>query len=91
MLNEKVMEYFTNPRNVGSMENASCIGDAGNPADGDTGRLYLRIEEERIVDAKVKVSGCPTAIAPRVCLRSSSSANPSTGRWLCATKTCQRP
>jgi len=63
MLSPKVMEYFTNPRNVGSMEDASCIGNAGNPADGDTVRLYLRIEEDRIVDAKVKVFGCPTAIA----------------------------
>jgi NifU-like protein involved in Fe-S cluster formation len=63
MHSEKVMEYFTNPRNVGSIEDASCVGNAGNPADGDTVRLYLRIEGERIVDAKVKVFGCPTAIA----------------------------
>jgi NifU-like protein involved in Fe-S cluster formation len=63
MHNEKVVEHFTNPRNVGSMADASCVGNAGNPADGDTIRLYLKIEEERIVDAKVKVFGCPTAIA----------------------------
>jgi nitrogen fixation NifU-like protein len=63
MHNQKVVEHFTNPRNVGSIEDASCIGNAGNPADGDTVRLYLAIEDERIVDAKVKVFGCPTAIA----------------------------
>ena len=63
MHNEQVMDHFRNPRNVGSIENASCIGNAGNPADGDTVRLYLRIEDDRIVDAKVKVFGCPTAIA----------------------------
>ena len=63
MHNDKVMDHFMNPRNVGSIEDASCIGNAGNPADGDTIRLYLKIEEERISDAKVKVFGCPTAIA----------------------------
>jgi nitrogen fixation NifU-like protein len=63
MHNEKVMDHFTDPRNIGSIDDASCIGNAGNPADGDTVRLYLQIEGERIVDAKVKVFGCPTAIA----------------------------
>jgi NifU-like protein involved in Fe-S cluster formation len=63
MHNQAVMDHFTSPRNVGSIENASCIGNAGNPADGDTVRLYLKIEEDKIVDAKVKVFGCPTAIA----------------------------
>jgi nitrogen fixation NifU-like protein len=63
MHNDQVMDHFMNPRNVGSIEDASCVGNAGNPADGDTVRLYLRIEEERIKDAKVKVFGCPTAIA----------------------------
>jgi NifU-like protein involved in Fe-S cluster formation len=63
MPNDKVMDHFQNPRNVGSIEDASAVGEAGNPADGDTIRLYLRIEEDKIVDAKVKVFGCPTAIA----------------------------
>jgi NifU-like protein involved in Fe-S cluster formation len=63
MHNDLVMDHFTNPRNVGSIEDASCVGNAGNPADGDTVRLYLKIEGERIADAKVKVFGCPTAIA----------------------------
>ena len=63
MHNERVVDHFTNPRNVGSIQDASCIGNAGNPADGDTVRLYLKVEKSRIVDAKVKVFGCPTAIA----------------------------
>ena len=63
MHNEKVVDHFMNPRNVGSIEDASCIGNAGNPADGDTVRLYLQVEKNKIVDAKVKVFGCPTAIA----------------------------
>jgi len=63
MHNERVVDHFTNPRNVGSIEDASCIGNAGNPADGDTVRLYLKVEKNKIVDAKVKVFGCPTAIA----------------------------
>ncbi len=63
MHDEKVMDHFQNPRNVGSIEDASAVGEAGNPADGDTIRLYLRIEENTIVDAKVKIFGCPTAIA----------------------------
>lgn len=63
MHSQKVMDHFQNPRNVGSIEDASCVGNAGNPADGDTIRLYLKIEEGRITDAKVKVFGCPTAIA----------------------------
>jgi len=63
MHNEQVLDHFMNPRNVGSIEDASCTGNAGNPADGDTVRLYLRIEDGRIVDAKVKAFGCPAAIA----------------------------
>ena len=63
MHNEKVMDHFQNPRNVRSVEDASAMGEAGNPADGDTVRLYLTIEENTIVDAKVKIFGCPTAIA----------------------------
>ncbi len=60
---EKLLDHFMNPRNVGSIEDASTVGDAGNPADGDAIRLYLTIEEYVITDAKVKVFGCPAAIA----------------------------
>jgi len=60
---EKVLDHFMNPRNVGSIDDASAIGNAGNPADGDAVRLYLKIERDVISDAKVKVFGCPAAIA----------------------------
>ena len=63
MHNEQVLDHFTNPRNVGSIDDASTIGDAGNPADGDSIRLYLKIQQNVISEAKVKVFGCPTAIA----------------------------
>jgi len=63
MDNPKVMDHFMYPRNIGSIEDASAVGTAGNPADGDTVRIYLKIEDNRILDAKVKVFGCPVAIA----------------------------
>ena len=63
MDNPRVMDHFLYPRNVGSIDGASAVGTAGNPADGDTVRLYLRIEEDTIVDVKVQVFGCPVAIA----------------------------
>lgn len=63
MQNDRVTDHFMNPRNVGAIEDASAIGNAGNPADGDTVRLYLKIEGGTVVEAKVKVFGCPAAIA----------------------------
>ena len=60
---EKVMEHFTNPRNMGELEDANAIGDVGNPACGDMMRLYLKIENGIIVDAKFKTFGCGAAIA----------------------------
>jgi nitrogen fixation NifU-like protein len=59
----KVMDHFMNPRNVGEIENASGIGEVGNPACGDMMRLYLRIEDGRVVDAKFRTFGCGAAIA----------------------------
>ena len=58
-----VMEHFANPRNMGEIENASAIGDVGNPTCGDMMRLYLKIENGVIVDAKFKTFGCGAAIA----------------------------
>jgi len=60
---ELVMDHFANPRNMGDMENPSCVGDVGNPACGDMMRLYLKIEDGVIVDAKFKTFGCGAAIA----------------------------
>ena len=60
---EKVMDHFMNPRNVGEIENASGIGEVGNPACGDMMRLYLKVEGGKVVDAKFRTFGCGAAIA----------------------------
>ncbi len=60
---EIVMDHFANPRNMGDMDDYSCVGDVGNPTCGDMMRLYLKIENGVIVDAKFKTFGCGAAIA----------------------------
>ena len=60
---EKVMDHFMNPRNVGEIEGADGVGEVGNPACGDMMRLYLKIEDNRVVDAKFRTFGCGAAIA----------------------------
>ncbi|MBI3007985.1 MAG: Fe-S cluster assembly scaffold protein NifU [Candidatus Omnitrophica bacterium] len=59
----KVMDHFTNPRNVGEIENPSGVGNVGNPVCGDIMRLYIKVEGDKIVDAKFKTFGCGAAIA----------------------------
>ncbi|MCX5852025.1 MAG: Fe-S cluster assembly scaffold protein NifU [Deltaproteobacteria bacterium] len=60
---EKVMEHFSNPRNVGEIENADGIGKVGNPVCGDIMNLYIKVENNVITDAKFKTFGCGAAIA----------------------------
>jgi nitrogen fixation protein NifU and related proteins len=60
---DKVMDHFMHPRNMGEIEDASGVGEVGNPACGDVMRLYLKIENGTIVDAKFKTFGCGAAIA----------------------------
>jgi nitrogen fixation protein NifU and related proteins len=60
---DKVMDHFMNPRNMGEIEEADGVGEVGNPACGDVMKLYLKIEGDRIVDAKFKTFGCGAAIA----------------------------
>lgn len=60
---EKVMDHFMNPRNIGEIENADGVGTVGNPVCGDVMRLYLKIRDGIIVDAKFKTFGCGAAIA----------------------------
>jgi nitrogen fixation protein NifU and related proteins len=59
----KVMDHFMNPRNVGEIENADGVGEVGNPACGDMMRLYVKVEEGRILEAKFRTFGCGAAIA----------------------------
>lgn len=63
MYSEKVMDHFSNPRNVGEIENADGVGEVGNPKCGDIMKMYLKIEDGVIVDAKFKTFGCGAAVA----------------------------
>lgn len=61
---EAVMDHFTNPRNVGEIENASGCGTVGNAVCGDIMRIYLDIDGDSVIrDAKFKTFGCGAAIA----------------------------
>ena len=60
---EKVMEHFSNPRNVGEIENADGVGEAGNPKCGDIMKIYLKVKDNVIEDVKFKTFGCASAIA----------------------------
>ncbi len=59
----KVMEYFLNPRNVGEIEDPSGVGNVGNPTCGDIMRLFIKVEDGIITDAKFMTFGCGAAIA----------------------------
>lgn len=63
MYSEKVMDHFMNPRNVGEVENPDGVGEEGNPTCGDAMRITIKVEDDRIVDAKFKTFGCGAAIA----------------------------
>ena len=63
MYNEKVMDAFKNPKNVGEIENADGVGTVGNASCGDIMQISLKIENNVIVDAKFKTFGCAAAIA----------------------------
>ncbi|MBQ8726733.1 MAG: Fe-S cluster assembly scaffold protein NifU [Clostridia bacterium] len=63
MYNEKVMEAFKNPKNVGEIENYDGLGKVGNASCGDIMQITLKIENDVIVDAKFKTFGCAAAIA----------------------------
>ncbi len=64
MYNEKVMEHFTNPRNVGEIADADGVGEVGNVTCGDIMKIYLKIDENEIItDIKFKTFGCGSAIA----------------------------
>lgn len=63
LYSEKVMDHFMHPRNVGSIENASGVGEVGNAKCGDIMKIYLKIEDDIIRDVKFETFGCGSAIA----------------------------
>lgn len=63
LYSEKVMDHFRNPRNVGIIENADGVGEAGNAKCGDIMKIYLKIEDDTITDARFETFGCGSAIA----------------------------
>lgn len=64
MYSEKVMDHFTNPRNVGEVENASGVGEVGNPTCGDIMRISIKVNDNGIIeDVKFKTFGCGAAVA----------------------------
>ena len=63
LYSEKVMDHFMHPRNVGIIENADGVGEVGNAKCGDIMKIYLKIENETIVDVKFETFGCGSAIA----------------------------
>lgn len=60
---DKVMEHFTNPRNVGEIENPDGVGEEGNPVCGDVMAFYIKVNGNRLADIKFKTFGCGAAIA----------------------------
>ncbi|MFU0800297.1 MAG: Fe-S cluster assembly scaffold protein NifU [Xylanivirga thermophila] len=63
MYSEKVMDHFMNPRNVGEIDQPDGTADVGNAKCGDIMRIYLKVEDDKIVEAKFKTFGCGAAIA----------------------------
>ena len=63
LYSEKVMDHFMNPRNVGCIEDADGVGEIGNAKCGDIMKIYLKIENDIIVDCKFETFGCGSAIA----------------------------
>ena len=60
---DKVINHYTNPRNVGKIEDASGIGEVGNPVCGDIMKMFIKVEDNVITDVKFKTFGCGAAIA----------------------------
>lgn len=63
MYSEKVMDHFSNPRNVGEIEDADGVGTVGNPVCGDLMTIYIKVKDNVIEDIKFKTFGCGAAIA----------------------------
>ena len=60
---DKVIDHYRNPRNVGKIDNADAIGEAGSLACGDSLKIYLKIKDNVVTDAKFQTFGCGSAVA----------------------------
>ena len=60
---DKVMEHFSSPHNVGELDDADGVGEVGNPACGDIMKMYIKVEDDVIVDTRFTTFGCGAAIA----------------------------
>ena len=63
LYSEKVLDHFSNPRNVGEIEDADGVGEIGNAKCGDIMKMYLKIDDNVITDVKFKTFGCGAAVA----------------------------
>jgi nitrogen fixation NifU-like protein len=63
MYSEKVMEHFSNPKNVGELQDADGVGEVGNPVCGDMMTFYIKVKDDKIEDVKFKTFGCVAAIS----------------------------
>jgi nitrogen fixation NifU-like protein len=63
MYSEKVMDHFTNPRNVGELPDADGVGTEGNPVCGDMMKIFIKVADDKVTDAKFQTFGCGAAIA----------------------------
>lgn len=63
MYNQKTIEYFSNPENMGEIKDADVVTEGGNPLCGDVVKIYLKIENDKIADIKFKAFGCGACIA----------------------------
>jgi nitrogen fixation NifU-like protein len=63
MYNDIVMDHFSNPRNVGEIIDASGVGEIGNPVDGDKIKIFIKVENNQLIDVKFRTFGCGAAIA----------------------------
>ena len=63
LYSEKVMDHFRNPRNVGVIENPDGVGEVGNAKCGDIMKMYIKVENDILVDVKFETFGCGSAIA----------------------------
>ena len=63
LYSEKVMQHFLHPQNIGIIDDADAVGEAGNAKCGDIMRMYLKIDDDVITDVKFETFGCASAIA----------------------------